>query len=143
MICLSLAKMIARDGEGATKLVEVRIFGGRTPREARLAAEAVANSPLVKTTLFGEDINWGRVMAALGRSGAWFDAGSVDLLVDELPVVKGGVGLGGSAEAAVNHRLRQREFALVVHLHAGPAAARVWTTDLSEAYVRINAGYRT
>ena len=139
----NLAKMIARDGEGATKLVEVRIFGGRTPREARLAAEAVANSPLVKTTLFGEDINWGRVMAALGRSGAWFDAGSVDLLVDELPVVKGGVGLGGSAEAAVNHRLRQREFALVVHLHAGPAAARVWTTDLSEAYVRINAGYRT
>jgi len=143
MICLSLAKMIVRDGEGATKLVEVRIFGGRTPREARLAAEAVANSPLVKTTLFGEDMNWGRVMAALGRSGARFDAGSVDLLVDELPVVKGGVGLGGSAEAAVNHRLRQREFALVVHLHAGPATARVWTTDLSEAYVRINAGYRT
>jgi glutamate N-acetyltransferase/amino-acid N-acetyltransferase len=143
MVCLSLAKMIARDGEGATKLVEVRILGGRTPREARLAAEAVANSPLVKTTLCGEDINWGRVMAALGRSGARFDAGSVDLSVDELPVVKGGVGLGAGAEAAVNHRLRQREFSLVVHLHAGPAAARIWTTDLTEAYVRINAGYRS
>jgi glutamate N-acetyltransferase/amino-acid N-acetyltransferase len=143
MVCLSLARMIARDGEGATKLVEVRITGARTSREARLAAEAVANSPLVKTMLFGEDINWGRVLAALGRSGATFDPGGVELFVDELPVVKRGVGLGKSAESAANHRLRQREFALAVNLHAGRAAARVWTTDLSEAYVRINAGYRT
>jgi glutamate N-acetyltransferase/amino-acid N-acetyltransferase len=143
MVCLGLAKMIARDGEGATKLVEVRITGGRTPREARLAAEAVANSPLVKTTLFGEDINWGRVMAALGRSGAHFDPEAVGLSVDELPVVLGGAGLGPSAEAAANHRMREREFALVVHLHAGRAGARLWTTDLSEGYVRINAGYRS
>ena len=143
MLCLCLAKMIARDGEGATKLVEVRITGARTPKEARLAAEAVANSPLVKTTFFGEDINWGRVMAALGRSGARFDPGAVDLAVDDLPVVEGGVGLGPSTEAAVNHRLRQPEFALVANLHAGRASARMWTTDLSEGYVRINAGYRT
>lgn len=143
MVCLSLAKMIVRDAEGATKLVEVRIAGARTAREARLAAEAVATSPLVKTTLFGEDINWGRVMAALGRSGAGFDPGMVDLSVDELPVVRRGEGLGSSAEAAANHRLRQREFALVVNLRAGRATARLWTTDLSEGYVRINAGYRT
>lgn len=143
MVCLSLAKMIVRDGEGATKLVEVRITGARTAREARLAAEAVANSPLVKTTLFGEDINWGRVLAALGRSGARFDPGRVDLSVDELPVVRRGVGLGPSAEAAANHRLRQREFALVTNLHAGRMTARLWTTDLSEGYVRINAGYRS
>jgi glutamate N-acetyltransferase/amino-acid N-acetyltransferase len=143
MVCLSLAKMIVRDGEGATKLVEVRITGARTAREARLAAEAVATSPLVKTTLFGEDINWGRVMAALGRSGARFDPGTVDLSVDELPVVRRGVGLGPSAEAAANHRFRQREFALVADLHAGRMTARLWTTDLSEGYVRINAGYRT
>jgi glutamate N-acetyltransferase/amino-acid N-acetyltransferase len=143
MVCLGLAKMIARDGEGATKLVEVRITGARTPKEARLAAEAVANSPLVKTTLFGEDINWGRVMAALGRSGAHFDPEAVDLSVDELPVVLGGAGLGPSAEAAANHRMREREFALVVHLHAGRAGSRLWTTDLSEGYVRINAGYRS
>lgn len=143
MVCLCLAKMIARDGEGATKLVEVRITGARTAKEARLAAGAVANSPLVKTTLFGEDINWGRVMAALGRSGARFDPGAVDLAVDELPVVRGGVGLGPGAEGAVNHRLRQPEYALVAHLHAGRASARMWTTDLSEGYVRINAGYRS
>ena len=143
LVCLSLAKMIARDGEGATKLVEVRINGARTPREARQGAEAVANSPLVKTTLFGEDINWGRVMAALGRSGARFNPETVDLWVDELPVVRRGVGLGSGAEAAANHRLRQREFSLVAHLHAGTATARMWMTDLSEGYVRINAGYRS
>jgi glutamate N-acetyltransferase / amino-acid N-acetyltransferase len=143
LVCLSLAKMIARDGEGATKLVEVRITGARTPKEARLAAEAVANSPLVKTTFFGEDANWGRVMAALGRSGARFDPEGVDLWVDELPVVRRGAGLGPSAEAMASRRLRQREFALVANLHAGRATARMWTTDLSEGYVRINAGYRS
>lgn len=142
-VCLTLAKMIARDGEGATKLAEVRIVGARSIREARLAAEAVATSPLVKTTLFGEDINWGRILAALGRSGARFDPERVDLHVDELPVVRRGMSLGARAEAAANRRLRRREFALVVALHAGRAAARLWTTDLSEAYVRINAGYRT
>jgi glutamate N-acetyltransferase/amino-acid N-acetyltransferase len=143
VVCLTLAKMIARDGEGATKLVEVRIAGARTPKEARLAAEAVANSPLVKTTLFGEDINWGRVMAALGRSGARFDPGAVDLSVDEFPVVRRGVGLGPDAETAANQRMRQREFALVADLHAGRVATRLWTTDLTEDYVRINAGYRS
>jgi glutamate N-acetyltransferase/amino-acid N-acetyltransferase len=143
LVCLSLAKMITRDGEGATKLVEVRITGARTPKEARLAAEAVANSPLVKTTFFGEDANWGRVMAALGRSGARFDPEGVDLWVDELPVVRRGAGLGPGAEAMANRRLRRREFALAANLHAGRATARMWTTDLSEAYVRINAGYRS
>jgi glutamate N-acetyltransferase/amino-acid N-acetyltransferase len=142
-VCLTLAKMIARDGEGATKLAEVRIQGARSLREARQAAEAVATSPLVKTTLFGQDINWGRVMAALGRSGARFDPARVDLFVDEVPVVRRGLGLGSRAEAAANRRLRRREFGLTAVLHAGAATARLWTTDLSEAYVRINAGYRS
>jgi glutamate N-acetyltransferase/amino-acid N-acetyltransferase len=135
--------MIVQDGEGATKLVEVRVEGARTSAEARLAAETVANSPLVKTTLFGEDINWGRILAALGRSGARFDPAAVDVGVDEIAVVRGGMGLGAHVEETANHRMRQREFALAVHLHAGRASARIWTTDLSEAYVRINAGYRT
>lgn len=142
-VCLILAKMIVRDGEGATKLAEVRIEGARSAAEARQAAETVATSPLVKTTLFGEDINWGRLMAALGRSGARFDPAKVDLFVDEVPVVRRGMTLGPRAEAAANRRLRRREFALVACLHAGRGTARVWTTDLSEAYVRINAGYRT
>jgi glutamate N-acetyltransferase/amino-acid N-acetyltransferase len=141
--CLVLAKMIARDGEGATKLAEVRIQGARSATEARLAAEAVATSPLVKTTLFGEDMNWGRILAALGRSGARFDPERVDVFVDELPVVRRGVSAGPAAETAANRRLRRREFAVIVSLQAGRGAARLWTTDLSEDYVRINAGYRS
>ncbi len=142
-VCLTLAKMIARDGEGATKLAEIRIRGARTAREARRAAETVATSPLVKTTLFGEDINWGRILAALGRSGAYFDPERVDLWVDRAPVVRNGVSLGLQAEAAANRRLRRREFVLTASLNAGRAESRMWTTDLSEAYVRINAGYRS
>lgn len=142
-VCLALAKMIARDGEGATKLAEVRIQGARSVREARRAAETVATSPLVKTTLFGEDINWGRILAALGRSGARFDPERVDLWVDQVAVVRNGVSLGLRAEAAANRRLRRREFTLTASLRAGRGRSRMWTTDLSEAYVRINAGYRT
>ncbi|MFB3820233.1 MAG: bifunctional glutamate N-acetyltransferase/amino-acid acetyltransferase ArgJ [Candidatus Methylomirabilales bacterium] len=142
-VCLRLAVMIARDGEGATKLATLRIEGAGNPREARLAAEAVATSPLVKTTLFGQDMNWGRIMAALGRSGARFDPEAVEILVDELPVVRRGMTRGPEAEAAANERLRRREFSLVVRLHAGRAAVRLFTTDLSEDYVKINAGYRS
>jgi glutamate N-acetyltransferase / amino-acid N-acetyltransferase len=142
-VCQALAKLIVRDGEGATKLAEIRITGARSPREARLAAETVANSPLVKTTLFGEDINWGRLMMALGRSGARFDPARVDLFVDGLAVVRRGETRGDRVEAAANRRLTRREFTLAADLHAGRSTARIWTTDLSEAYVRINAGYRT
>jgi len=142
-VCLRLAKLIAWDGEGATKLAEIRIQGARTAREARLAATAVATSPLVKTTLFGEDANWGRIMAALGRSGAAFDPERVDILVDDVSIVRRSQGLGPEAETAANRRLTRREFSITARLNAGRATARLWTTDLSEAYVRINAGYRT
>ncbi len=142
-VCETLAKMIAKDGEGATKLVEVVITGARSPMEARRAAETVANSPLVKTTLFGEDINWGRIMAALGRSGARFDQRRVAISVDDVSVVRNGQTLGERAEAAANRQLKRPEFSVHADLGAGRATARIWTTDLSEAYVRINAGYRT
>jgi glutamate N-acetyltransferase/amino-acid N-acetyltransferase len=142
-VCLRLARMIARDGEGATKLVTVQVDGAATAREARMAAEAVATSPLVKTTLFGQDMNWGRVMAALGRSGARFDPDRVDISLDELPVVRRGGSRGEAAEAAANERMHRPEFTLAIRLHAGRATARLFTTDLSEAYVRINAGYRS
>ena len=142
-VCLRLAKLIAWDGEGATKLAEIRIQGARTAREARLAATAVATSPLVKTTLFGEDANWGRIMAALGRSGAAFDPERVDILVDDVSIVRRSQGLGPEAETAANRRLTRRKFSITARLNAGRATARLWTTDLSEAYVRINAGYRT
>ena len=141
--CQALARMIARDGEGATKLAEVRLRGARSAAEAARAARTVAESPLVKTTLFGEDMNWGRIMAALGRSGARFDPEAVEIAVDGLPVVRRGMSLGPAAEARANRRLRRREFSLEIDLHAGRGQAQIWTTDLTEDYVRINAGYRS
>jgi glutamate N-acetyltransferase/amino-acid N-acetyltransferase len=141
--CRALARMIVRDGEGATKLAEIRLRGGRSAAEAARAARIVAESPLVKTTLGGEDINWGRIMAALGRSGARFDPEAVEIAVDGLAVVRRGMSLGAAAEARANRRLRRREFRLDIDLHAGRGQARIWTTDLTEEYVRINAGYRT
>jgi glutamate N-acetyltransferase/amino-acid N-acetyltransferase len=142
-VCLRLASMIARDGEGASKLVTLRVEGAATAREARQAAEAIATSPLVKTTLFGQDMNWGRIMAALGRSGARFDPETVEISVDDVPVVRRGLSRGAAAEAAANERLREREFTLRVRLRAGRAHARLFTTDLTDEYVRINAGYRS
>lgn len=142
-VCLTLAKAIARDGEGATKLAEVVVRGARSAAEARRGAEAVATSPLVKTTLAGEDMNWGRILAALGRSGARFDPDRASIAVDGVSVVRAGRSLGAAAEAAANRRLRRAEYTILVDLHAGTGTARLWTTDLTEAYVRINAGYRS
>jgi glutamate N-acetyltransferase/amino-acid N-acetyltransferase len=141
--CVALARMIARDGEGATKLATIQLRGARSGAEAARAARTVADSPLVKTTLFGEDINWGRIMAALGRSGARFNPEAVEIGVDGIAVVRRGMSVGSAAEARANRCLKRREFTLDIDLKAGRGAAHIWTTDLSEAYVRINAGYRT
>ena len=138
-----LARMIAKDGEGATKLIQVEVRGSRTADGARIAATAVATSPLVKTAFFGEDCNWGRVMAALGASGVRFDPDRVDISLDGIAVVRGGVGLGEGRERRVEKRMRRPEFTLAIDLHGGVGKAAVLTTDLSGDYVRINAGYRS
>lgn len=138
-----LARMIVKDGEGATKLIRVEVMGSRTTRDAGIAAKAIANSPLVKTAFFGEDCNWGRIMSAIGASGIRFDPSRVDISLDTIPVVRKGIGLGASAERQAAVRMRRPEFDLTIHLHGGTGGAVVLTTDLSEAYVRINAGYRS
>ena len=138
-----LARMIAKDGEGATKLIQVEVRGSRTADGARIAATAVATSPLVKTAFFGEDCNWGRVMAALGASGVRFDPDRIDISLDGIAVVRGGVGLGEGRERRVEKRMRRPEFTLAIDLHGGVGKAAVLTTDLSGDYVRINAGYRS
>ncbi len=135
--------MIAKDGEGATKLVRVEVRGSRTANDARLAAMAVANSALVKTAFFGEDCNWGRIVAALGASGIRFDPGRVDISLDGIGVVRRGVGLGEGKERQAGERMRRPEFTLTIDLHGGAGGAAILTTDLSEDYVRINAGYRS
>ena len=142
-VCYELARAIARDGEGATRLVEVRLSGARTQREALAAARTVANSPLVKTAIFGRDANWGRVMAALGRSGARFDPAKVSISFGRAQVVRGGLTLGEKAEARAAREMAAPEVVLAIDLAAGEAQEVVWTCDLSPEYVKINADYRT
>lgn len=142
-LLLALARMIVRDGEGATKEVRLIIKGARTAEEARTIGFTVANSPLVKTALFGEDANWGRILAALGRSGVAFDPARVDLFFGSVPLVKQGLGLGPEQEIPASRVLRKKAFTITVDLHQGRAKAAVYTCDLSLNYIRINADYRT
>ena len=142
-ILLSLAKQIVRDGEGATKFVEVRVRGAVSDAEAKLAAMAVANSCLVKTAFFGQDANWGRIFCAVGYSGADLDQSRTELFFDDVRMVKDGVFVGGDAEARGTQVLQRKEFTVTVDLHMGKGEATVYTSDLSYEYVKINADYRT
>ncbi|MBI5585326.1 MAG: bifunctional glutamate N-acetyltransferase/amino-acid acetyltransferase ArgJ [Deltaproteobacteria bacterium] len=142
-VLLGLAKMIIQDGEGATKQVELIVKGARTAEEARIMGFTVANSPLVKTALFGEDANWGRILAALGRSGVAFDPARVDLFFDRVQVVGRGLSLGPEAESRASRVLKKASFTITVDLLQGKARATVFTCDLSLDYVKINAHYRT
>lgn len=141
--CHDLALQVCRDGEGVTKVVELLVKGARTQAEAKLVAKTIATSSLVKTALFGEDANWGRIMAAIGRSGALIDPGKIGLAFAGIPIVKGGVTLGPSAERRIERVVRRKEFTITVDLGQGPHRTNLWTTDLSYDYVKINASYRT
>ncbi|MDO8643499.1 MAG: bifunctional glutamate N-acetyltransferase/amino-acid acetyltransferase ArgJ [bacterium] len=138
-----LARLIVKDGEGGTKVVTVHVEGARTQKEAEKVAWAIATSPLVKTAFYGQDPNWGRVLAAAGRSGAFFDPARVDLFYNKVPLLKKGrpTGIVGEKNAA---RLMQKgEFVVTLRLHAGRGAFQVLTSDLTVDYVKLNADYRT
>jgi glutamate N-acetyltransferase/amino-acid N-acetyltransferase len=141
-VCISLARQIARDGEGATRLVEIVVRGAASESDAEGAAKMVATSPLVKTAIFGADPNWGRVLAAIGRSGARVDPARVSLWLDRVQLVAGGEPLPFDL-AAAQAALQPPEVRLVADLGLGPGQATVWTCDLSYAYVEINAEYHT
>ncbi|HEV2491500.1 MAG TPA: bifunctional glutamate N-acetyltransferase/amino-acid acetyltransferase ArgJ [Terriglobia bacterium] len=138
----TLAKMIARDGEGAKKLVTVEVRGARTPRDAERIARAIANSPLTKTAIAGSDPNWGRFLCAAGYSGARFDPCKVDIRVNGFALCRHGLDAGFD-EAAAKRALDQKEITLRLDLHQGKGAARIWTCDLTHDYISINASYRT
>jgi glutamate N-acetyltransferase/amino-acid N-acetyltransferase len=142
-LLLDLAKWVVRDGEGANKLVEVRVQGAPSNQDARRIADTVAESPLVKTALFGEDANWGRILGAAGRAGVTFDPGRVELFFDQVRMVAGGVGCGAEAEAAATAVLKQPGLQITLDLHSGEGSASVLTCDFSIDYVRINADYRS
>jgi glutamate N-acetyltransferase/amino-acid N-acetyltransferase len=136
-----LSKLVVRDGEGSTKFIELLVKGARNERDAERAAFSVANSNLVKTAIFGNDPNWGRMMAAVGYSGIKFKEDKTDIYFEDVKVVKGGISNGQNREAA--KALAKKEIKITIDLHAGNASANVLTCDLSEEYVRINAEYRT
>jgi glutamate N-acetyltransferase / amino-acid N-acetyltransferase len=142
-VVLTLAKQIVRDGEGATKFVAISVKGAASSAEARQVAMAVANSSLVKTAFFGQDANWGRILAAVGYSGAAVDPDRVALLFDDVLMAKNGVFAGGDAESRGSEVLRQKEFTVTIDLQLGDGSATVYTSDLSYDYVKINADYRT
>lgn len=136
-----LAKMIARDGEGATKYIEVEIKGAKNEADAEKAALVIANSNLVKTAIHGNDANWGRIMGALGYSGVFFKEKLVDIFFGKVKIVHKGLAAGKDKEAG--EVLKGKEVKIVVDLHGGKASAKVFTCDLTEEYIRINAEYRT
>jgi glutamate N-acetyltransferase/amino-acid N-acetyltransferase len=138
-----LAREIVRGGEGATKLVAVQVTGAATREDAWLAARTIANSPLVKTAIHGGDPNWGRLIAAAGRSGAAFDLDRASVAIGDVRLFDRGTPHDDRAAAAADV-LRGREVSVTVDLGAGgPHAATMWTCDFSADYVRINAEYRT
>ncbi len=142
-VLLDLAKMIVKDGEGATKLVEVHVQGAADDADARLAARAVATSSLVKTAFFGEDANWGRIIAAVGYSGAEVDPNRVTIRFDDVTVVENGLGTGQEVEVRATEVLKMPEFVVTVDLHLGQGESRYYTSDLTYDYVKINADYRS
>ncbi len=142
-VLISLAKMVVKDGEGATKLVEIVVNGASTDQDARSVADTVAHSNLVKTAFFGEDANWGRIIAAAGRAGVSIDPETIDIFFDDVQMVKSGMGCGRAAEAKATKVLKTEEFKLVIDLNMGKGCASVFTCDFSVAYVKINADYRS
>ncbi|TFD99875.1 bifunctional glutamate N-acetyltransferase/amino-acid acetyltransferase ArgJ [Jeotgalibacillus sp. R-1-5s-1] len=141
-VCEDLGKMIAKDGEGATKLIEVEVNGAISDEEARKIAKTVVGSPLVKTAAFGCDANWGRILAAVGYSGMTIDPNEIEILIGSTPVVRDGEPLAFSEDELTEY-LKQPEIKLKVNVNQGNGKGLAWGCDLTYDYVQINASYRT
>ena len=138
-----LAAMIVKDGEGATKLVRVEVKGASSAEDALKAARTVANSSLVKTAFYGQDPNWGRIMAALGRADIQMLEDKTSIWLDGIKIVEGGLGTGVEHEKEAAERMKNKEFTLTINLHQGDYEDMIITCDLTHDYVSINADYRT
>ncbi len=139
-VCIDLAKMIVRDGEGATKFVTVIADGCETENDADAIARSIANSPLVKTALYGCNPNWGRVVAAAGKSGVIFDQNNLDVYFNGLLTVKNGM-KSDIAPEILKNEFKKSEIEIKIDIHSGNSRATIWTTDLSHKYVDINVDY--
>lgn len=141
-VCTALARAMASDGEGATRLVTVRVAGAATAEDADTVARAIANSPLVKTAVYGKDANWGRIAAAAGRSGAAFSQQNVDIDIMGLPVCRAGLAVEFDEDRALE-LFENPEIEIAVDLGEGNAETCMWTCDFSHEYVTINGEYRS
>lgn len=142
-VCEALAYMIVQDAEGGTKVVRIRVVGAHDDRQAELAARAVGNSPLVKTALFGRDANWGRIVAAVGRSGAEFNPDRVAMAIGGVTIFEGGAPKAGDIDGLLAAHMHQRDISIEVSLGDGPGEYTLLASDLTVEYVKINADYRT
>jgi glutamate N-acetyltransferase/amino-acid N-acetyltransferase len=142
-VMAELSSMIVRDGEGATKLVYIKVKGAATGMDAIAAARAVSNSSLVKTAFYGQDPNWGRIMAALGRSQIRLKEGRVAIWVDDIKIVEMGLSVGPEQEKRAAERMKNREFLITIDLGLGEYEDQIATCDLTHDYISINADYRT
>lgn len=138
-----LATMVVKDGEGATKLVFINLKGAASEKDAMTAARNVANSYLVKTAFYGQDANWGRIMAALGRAGISMEEKAVSISIDDIKIVAGGMTTGADREKNAAERMKNSSFSVNIDLNMGDHEYNVTTCDLTHEYVSINANYRT
>jgi glutamate N-acetyltransferase/amino-acid N-acetyltransferase len=141
--CVSLARMIADDGEGATHFITIDVEGCPTTDDARAIARAVADSPLVKTAIHGADPNWGRIVSAAGYAGVPFEEEDLSLWLNEVPVYQNGVPLPFDGAALSNSLKSQRDVHVRLVFNSGTEAIRFWTCDLTAEYIRLNADYTT
>lgn len=141
-LCVGLAQMVARDGEGATKFLTVNVTGAVDFEDAKKVAMAIAKSPLVKTAFFGEDANWGRVICAAGYAGAKMDPDKTTVAIGDIVVFSAGMGAGFD-EGALKAAMAQHDITMDIALNLGASSATVWTCDLSYEYVKINGEYHT
>ena len=142
-LLLDLARQMVRDGEGVTKVVNLTVRGAQSDEKAKKIADTIAHSPLVKTAFFGEDANWGRIVAAAGRAGVALDPDRLDLYFDDVQMVHNGTGCGMAAEAEATAVLKKPEFSVSLDLNQGSGQFSMLTCDFSIDYVKINADYRS
>ena len=142
-VCQTLAAMLVQDAEGGTKVLRIKVTGAASPAEAELAARAVGNSPLVKTAFFGRDANWGRIVCAIGRSGAVFDPDDVAVRIGGVPVFENGMPVADDLDALLAPHMRRGEIPVDIELGGGPGRYLLLASDLTYDYIKINADYRT
>ena len=141
-VCKNLAIKIVKDGEGATKLITVRVQEARSSRDAKKVATSVAKSSLVKTACFGEDPNWGRIMVALGKSGVGFEESKVDLYINDIHIVHNGTSFPYLKDAVIS-AMNVPEIRFRIDLNCGDSSGTAWGCDLTEDYVTLNSAYST